>query len=129
MKVRKKLLLLALPVIALLAWYQSQQASLTLQKLEAEGFRVDQRLASQPPLVIDRGNRRMAVIEGSRYVDFGFDQVVSIGTETDFYENSQEPLQLVIRLRQHGQTSVVLKATSPTDARRWQQQLNGYLDR
>ncbi len=127
MKNKKRLLLLAVIPIAVLAWFRGEQAERSLQRLQAEGFAVDQRIDTVPPLVVDRRQRRLALIDGERYVTFGFDQVRSMEQHIDMSRQHLGPSLLVLNLQRHPQAAITLRARDDVEVLLWQQQLQRLL--
>ncbi|OMH39358.1 hypothetical protein [Motiliproteus sp. MSK22-1] len=123
---KKQLLLLVIPIL-LLAFYQSQKTGDVVMQLQAEGFVVDHRIDSVPPLLIDQNNRQLALVYSDRFVKIRFDQVIAVEERQLVQGDGEESLALRLKLKNHVLPSITIKANRVSDAVVWRRQLQGWL--
>ena len=96
-------------------------------QLQAEGFVVDHRIDSVPPLLVDQNNRQLALVYSDRYVKIRFDQVIAVEERQLVQGDGEESLALRLKLKNHVLPSVTIKANRVSDAVVWRRQLQGWL--
>ncbi|MEH6625662.1 MAG: hypothetical protein V7739_04405 [Motiliproteus sp.] len=117
------LILVVLIIIAALVFYNKQRTDHLIDRLQAEGFRADQRLASDPIMLVDASQQQLAVIYPDRYLRLGFQQVIGIERALDVNHKDQEERLLQINLQGHKEKQVVIEGATPEQVVKWQQLL------
>lgn len=119
------LFIAAVVVIAGVAFYLYKQTSQTLSQLQADGFTVDQEIPSNPRIVIDHQQKRLALIYAKSYELIEFSQIESAKYESRPGDDDREHHRVVITLKDHPKDKIKIRGRKVSTVEGWAETLDG----
>lgn len=91
--------ILAVVVIAVLAYWNWQRTNNQIKRLEAQGFYVSADLGGVPKLLVDQQSDSIAIVSGSEYRRYSFEQIASLEYAYDYGTQVEENFRIEIKLQ------------------------------
>lgn len=91
--------ILAVVVIAVLAYWNWQRTNNQIKRLEAQGFYLSADLGGFPKLLVDQQSDSIAIVSGSEYRRYSFEQIASLGYAYDYGTQVEENFRIEIKLQ------------------------------